>query len=129
MFAGLGRKKGLLAKKGSADFTPNAVNWTQVTTLESTTQTITGISSAITLRVVSWGPEVGNFRVYINNVEYNMINDMQNDGYYDFEASNNDVIYFATTAGVSFTFDIRNISDGNTLLDTLELGGGGGGGG
>lgn len=126
MFGGLASKKGLLAKKGgAADVTPNAVNWTQVTLLESTTQTITGISSSITLRLNLYGYSFGSWYVYINDVGYSMTGDLENDGYYDFEASNNDVIYFTTSSSqLSRTFDIINLSDGNALLDTIELGGG-----
>jgi hypothetical protein len=128
MFSGIASKKGLLAKKGAAaDVTPNALNWTAASDLTSTTQTITGINTSITLRInnSSSYSGVGYFSVYINNVGYNMAESIQNDGFFDFVVSNNDVIYF-DTASSTFSFDIINLSDGNALLDTLELGGAGG---
>jgi hypothetical protein len=118
-------KIGMLAKKGAAaDVTPNALNWTAAADGVSTTQTITGINTSITLRLNNSSIQQGSFYVYINDVGYNMIDSLSEGGqFFDFVVSNNDVIYFTTTSGQTFSSDVINVSDGNTLLDTFTLGG------
>lgn len=115
----------------AADVTPNAVDWNDVVSAVSATTntvTITGINTAINLSID--GNSSGGFRVYINNNEF-----IIDDNPYIVSVSNNDEVYFVfpTSTGDETTISItvRNVSDGNTVLDTFTMtafqGGGGGG--
>lgn len=118
-------------RTSSVDVTPNAVDWNDVVSSVSATTntvTITGINTAINLSIS--GYSFGGFKVYINNNEFTI-----DDNPYTVSVSNNDEVYFvfSTSTGEETTISItvRNVSDGNTVLDTFTMtafqGGGGGG--
>ena len=113
----------------ASDVTPNAVNWNDVVSAVSATTntvTITGINTAINLSIS--GSFMG-FRVYINNNEFNIDDDP-----YTVSVSNNDEVYFtfhgSSGEEATISVTVRNVSDGNTVLDTFTMtafqGGGGG---
>ena len=116
----------------SADVTPNAVNWNDVSAPGGSTNTvtITGINTAINLSI-SWTgyPGSGPFQVYKNDSPI----DLPGEGSpYTLSVSNNDEIYFfATSVEVSsISVTVTNASDGGTVLDTftINVGEEGGGG-
>lgn len=125
MYGGISHKLSILRKKSpSVDVTPDAVNWPNNTSatlpVDSTTQTITGISAPINLQ----------FTVTNNGL----------DAYYNKNAgvwlalANNAVISmsagdtlnfrgdaFFVSGGENVVINVYNTSDGNALLDTLTL--------
>lgn len=131
MFGGMAYKIGVLAKKatggGGADVTPNAVNWeVDVVSIgafscRSTTQTITGINTAITLSFSSTAdPNLTELLYYKNNAPTSFLST----GSATVSVSTGDTIRFQIYSGgpvVSTTITITNISDGNTVLDTVQL--------
>jgi hypothetical protein len=116
----------------SADVTPNAVNWNDVSAPGGSTNTvtITGINTAINLSISWTGYGVGAFNVYKNDSETSLADEGSP---YTLSVSNNDEIYFYATTVVeqSISVTVTNASDGNTVLDTFTINTGedGGGGG
>jgi hypothetical protein len=139
-----GKAKAIIANVGGitgwtgVDVTPNAVNWTDVsggTSGQTNEQTISGISTSITLRIEFTGNlDTGNsMRMYINNTEILLTDDIVDNGFSNQTVNNNDVVYFSFSSfyGVaSEQTTIKNSSDNNTILDTfiVDLAGDGGGG-
>ena len=127
MFGGMAYKIGILAKKatggGGSDVTLNPTpNWeASIFSLPSitNTETMQGIDSVITLRVLT---------IYTDNgVEY-----QKNSGSWiglptgvdDISMSNGDSIAFRNNTsqpGVYSQIEVYNYTDGNTLLDTIEM--------
>ena len=118
---------------GGSDVTPNAVNWIESTSnslvATSNQQTITGINTTITLRIeLSNSLEFGEVASYIKNSGSAI--DVQNPAaipsveYADVSIVNGDILEFrldGTGNSQQGIFNITNLSDGNTLLDTVTL--------
>lgn len=111
----------------SSDVTPNAINWADITGLFSgstNAQTISGINTSITLRVESNYNAVGQFNIYIDDVVYQMAEDLNNNGYSDHVINDGDVVYFQRLSSgqpLSESVTIKNVSDGNAILDTFSI--------
>jgi len=118
---------------GGSDVTPNAVNWIESTSnslvATSNQQTITGINTTITLRIeLSNSLEFGEVASYIKNSGSAI--DVQNPAaipsveYADVSIVSGDILEFRLDGTGNFQqgiFNITNLSDGNTLLDTVTL--------
>jgi len=115
----------------SADVTPNAVNWNDVSAPGGSTNTvtITGINTAINLSISWTGYGVGAFNVYKNDSETSLADEGSP---YTLSVSNNDEIYFyaSSVEVASISVTVTNASDGDTVLDTftINVGEEGGGG-
>ena len=110
-----------VAVGGGADVTPNAVDWNSVAAPGGSTNTvtITGINTAINLSISYTGYVSGTFSVYKNGTEF----DLTNNNPYTLSVSNNDQIYFYAFSGflTMISITVTNASDGNTVLDTLQI--------
>ena len=132
MFGGMANKIGVLAKKasggGGSDVTPNALDWQiDVATIgafncDSTTQTITGINTAITLSFSRTAdPSLDQVLYYKNGSPSSNFNGT---GSTTVSVSTGDTIKFRITGGGlagGTTITITNTSDSNTILDTVNL--------
>ena len=121
----MANKIGILAKKGGGgggDVTLNPTpNWNDPIDLPATTisQTMQGIDTAITLRIVQLLSDGGweykkNAGSWIASVDVNT----------DVLMSNGDSIQFrniGTSMGYVTMIEVYNYTDGNTLLDTITL--------
>lgn len=111
----------------SNDVIPNALNWTNINGMSigiTNTQTISGISTGITLRIESNYNGTGNFDVYVNDVQYDLTFDIDTYGFYNHVVNNGDTIYFyRSSAGFvpTETVTVKNASDNNTILDTFTI--------
>jgi hypothetical protein len=109
------------------DVTPNSVNWNPIIGVEfasSNTQTITGISSPITLEI-SWTPTDA-----FSNLNWKLIDivvageatNLTTSGE-TLVVSNGNSIYFEVFVNgpieASATVTVKNITDSNTILDTF----------
>ena len=115
------------------DVTPNAVNWVESIsgsiTSTSNQQTITGINTTITLRIqVTNTLECGEYAYYIKNSgSYVTVQDncaFPAITYADVSVVSGDVLEFRLDGvgnAQQAIFNITNLSDGNTLLDTVTL--------
>jgi hypothetical protein len=112
----------------SADVTPNAVNWNDVSggfgpPVYTNTVTITGISTAINL-TISWsGNDLGSFSISINGGSFIDLED-EGGSPRTFSISNNDTIRFAASiiSGIKIiSATVTNSSDGNAVLDTFTM--------
>lgn len=123
MICGMGSKIGLLAKKGgSADVTPDPVDWPNITavgtSVTTVTRTITGINTTITLqldRSATSGPVAYslNSGPFVNFTSGTTIS-----------VSNNDTLAFRSTKVTSaqiVTITVKNNSDNSTILDTVTM--------
>jgi hypothetical protein len=131
MFGGLGSKKSILSKKGSAiDVIPNSLNWNDVSgstsPVTTNSQTITGITSSINLNVkedyADWdyGPEYK-----INSGSWIPIN-VQGGNTVTFSVNNGDSVTFRFVFSSGFvgsqqSLEIRNQSNGNAVLDYITF--------
>lgn len=126
MFGGMAHKIGILAKKatggGGGDVTLNPTpNWADAggSPAETGSETMQGIDTAITLRIVQLGSDGGweyrkNTDSWIAAVDVNT----------DVSMSNGDYIKFrniGTFSGYTTVIEVYNYTDGNTLLDTITL--------
>jgi hypothetical protein len=131
-------KIGMLAKKGSAvDVTPNAVNWDNPVgvggALTTVNQTITGISSSITLIIADDGNDGYNVDYSINNgswVRLSFSSQTILGIFYPhsqtFSINNNDTLKFRIDGFGYFedsgaTIRVRNLSDNYVVLDTITF--------
>jgi hypothetical protein len=129
MFCGIASKIAILSKKGgTADVTPDSVDWpnasSSVPEVESSTETITGINTTIVLQInislsapCFFGSPVfqysKNGSSFLNIASGNTIN-----------IQNNDTLSFYFNncrPNQAATFTVINNSDGNTVLDTFTL--------
>lgn len=143
MFGGMANKIGILAKKtagGASDVTPNAVNWSNVdgylgpVGYKLTEKQITGINTTVTL-TPDYAGSVGTLYVGVfatqQNYEGIYVLDLYGAGLNDiapaanFTVTNNQwVVFGAATFGEVGEFEpvtIKNVSDGNTTLDTFNI--------
>lgn len=108
------------------DATPAAVNWNNIDTanasINTNTQTITGINTTITL---SWtGTEDDDGGTVSAIVNGSSAGSTSTPGSFTFTVQNNDTLYFRhVTSGGSVNVGsatVRNVSDSNTVLDTYS---------
>lgn len=123
----------IVAAGGGSDVTPNAVNWVEDSTnaivATSNQQTITGINTTITLRIQLTNTlECLQYAYYRKNSGSNVF--VQDTcgfpaiEYADVSVVNGDVLDFRLEGDGNFQqgiFNITNLSDGNTLLDSVTL--------
>jgi hypothetical protein len=108
------------------DVTPNAVNWNDLSTGNSTattnTQTISGINQSITLRA-TFTEDRDNYTLQAI-VNGSLVGSPVNSpGNFTFTVSNNDTVAFRASGGETrnSTATITNTSDGNAVLDTFGI--------
>jgi len=123
----------IVAAGGGSDVTPNAVNWVEASTntivATSNQQTITGINTTITLRIQLTNTlECLQYAYYSKNSgSYVLVQDTCGSPtveYADVSVVNGDVLDFRLEGDGNFQqgiFNITNLSDGNTLLDSVTL--------
>lgn len=118
---------GVVGWSGGVDVIPNPTpDWTDISGAspgQTNTQTISGINTSIILRIESDYNGFGQFRIFINDVGYNLDTDIETNGFSDQTVNNGDVVYFSrSSAGnVSETVTVKNNSDNNTVLDTFSI--------
>lgn len=125
----LGLRGSAAFKISSTDVTPNAISWADVfsscATATSSTQTITGINTTITFSIsyTRSGATSYTFQYLKNGVATTITTSPTN-----ISLSNNDTLAFILNRPVSSIYPIgsvaitvRNASDGNALIDTLNL--------
>lgn len=107
------------------DVTPNAVNWANITGIgsgQNSNQTITGINTTITLSFNNSTSPSAIVSVYVNN---SFVDSNVNGQTTNFTVNNNDVVYFSAAGNFgeapSGTVTVRNVSDGNVVLDTFTI--------
>lgn len=131
---GFGRRKQIVSVGGGgSDVTPSNTTWWEQSGVPdtSTSITITGINSPITLRAsfsISWGFGGDGIGVVVNGQGVGSIPPPTTTANIDFSVNNNDVVFFQATADFSSQFNITvtNLSDGNTQLgSTFQLEGNG----
>ena len=112
----------------SADVTPNAVNWGNISNPNdlagSTSATISGINTTITLNISFNEQRDGGFCSIVvgGTVQTSTSFTDANNGSTNFTVSNNQTVQFnlsATTGTAEGTATIRNVSDSNATLDTF----------
>lgn len=112
---------------GGVDVIPNPTpDWTDISGANSgqtNTQTISGINTSIILRIESDYNGSGQFSIFINDVEYDLVTDIETNGFSDQTVNNGDVVYFSrfSAGNVSETVTVKNNSDNNTVLDTFSI--------
>lgn len=114
-------------QSSGTDVTPDAVDWQQTDFanfyVETTSQTISGITTNITLRIEA----DLSFSAGVTDVRFNsdsIFTDLINTGYSLKTVSNNTGIIFSIDddgTGNTVSFTIKNTSDGNAVLDTFTL--------
>ena len=112
-----------------ADVTPDAVNWTGVIgTYDaiSNVQTITGISSPITLEI-TWSPST-TFNALDNTQFFVNISgeetQLTTSGQTIVVSNNNSVVFYAYAFGfidATATVTVKNVTDSNAVLDTFVV--------
>lgn len=111
---------------GTSDVTPNALNWANISTGNSSantnSQTVTGINTAITLRV-DFDEDRGNYTLQANVNGTLVGNAVSSPGNFSFSVSNNDVVYFRAVGGETrdSTADVTNTSDGGAAIDSFGI--------
>ena len=122
MFTGSLYKASISKNIVSLDVTPNSVNWTDAygspPFVNSNTQTITGIDTNITLEITFTTTSLSVLPI-INSVVQQSINSGAT-----ISIANNDTLAFRLTTGGgggSTTLTIKNLSDNNTIIDTLFM--------
>ena len=108
------------------DVTPDAVNWNDLSTGGSTattnTQTISGISQAITLRA-TFTEDRDNYTLQAIVNGSLVGSPVSSPGNFTFTVSNNDTVAFRASGGEtrSSSATITNTSDGDAVLDTFGI--------
>lgn len=111
---------------GTSDVTPNALNWGNISTGNSNantnSQTVTGINTAITLRV-DFDEDRDNYTLQANVNGTLVGNAVSSPGNFSFSVSNNDVVYFRAVGGETrdSTADVTNTSDGGAAIDSFAV--------
>ena len=111
---------------GTSDVTPNALNWGNIVTANSNantnSQTVTGINTAITLRV-DFDEDRDNYTLQANVNGTLVGNAVSSPGNFSFSVSNNDVVYFRAVGGETrdSTADVTNTSDGGATIDSFRV--------
>lgn len=119
MYGGMSHKLSMLRKKSTADVTPNGVDFGLITIpgspVYSDQQSITGISTSITLRtnILYIDPEVTFFVKINNGSEIDVANNQS------FIVNNNDTVIFliyTPSPGTMVSYDVLNVTDGNVSI-------------
>ena len=111
---------------GTSDVTPNALNWGNIGTANSNantnSQTVSGINTAITLRV-DFDEDRDNYTLQANVNGTLVGNAVSSPGNFSFSVSNNDVVYFRAVGGETrdSTADVTNTSDGGAAIDSFNI--------
>lgn len=117
----------------TADVTPNAVNWTDVSGTgggTTNTQTISGINTTITLSINWTYSGVKTISYSKNGGAFVDLYSGTGGSSATVSVSNNDTIAWKVIGnGIAATFTIRNNSDSNVTLDTFVVTDTSGGGG
>ena len=114
------------ASAPATDVTPNALNWGNILTGNSSantnSQTVTGINTAITLRV-DFDEDRDNYTLQANVNGTLVGNAVSSPGNFSFSVSNNDVVYFRAVGGETrdSTADVTNTSDGGATIDSFAV--------
>lgn len=110
----------------TVDVTPDAVDWNNISTAGSNattnTQTISGISQAITLRA-TFTEDRDNYTLQAIVNGSAVGSPVSSPGNFTFTVSNNDTVAFTASGGDTrdSSATITNTSDGDAVLDTFGI--------